>query len=214
MHRTRTLIPFAPAVVAVAVLALSTAGCATKKYVRQESGAVHTRIDSVESQVEQNQSSIRQTRDQVERTEQEVDEVSRTAREALERAEAAGSLAEGKLLYETVLTDSEVRFAFDKAELSEDARAALDEFATDLTSRYKDVYIEIQGHTDGIGTESYNEELGLARAESVRRYLNREHRLPLHRMSVISYGETAPLTDNESRESRARNRRVVLVVLQ
>jgi outer membrane protein OmpA-like peptidoglycan-associated protein len=198
----------------LAILALGASGCATKDYVRSETGAVHTRVDSVEKQVEQNQTAIRDTNDRVGRTEREVTEVSRTAKEALERAEAAGKLAEGKLLYETVLTDSDVRFGFDKAELSEEARAALDEFATDLKSRFKDVYIEIQGHTDGIGTDEYNQELGLERAEAVRLYLNQEHTLPLHRMSVISYGESAPVADNETREGRAENRRVVLVVLQ
>ncbi|MGD2115720.1 MAG: OmpA family protein [Acidobacteriota bacterium] len=212
MHRTAPT----PVLVLVipALLALGASGCATKDYVRSETGAVHSRVDSVEKQVEQNQTALRDTNDRVTRTEEEVTEVSRTAREALERAEAAGKLAEGKLLYETVLTDSDVRFAFDKAELSEEARAALEEFATDLKSRFKDVYIEIQGHTDAVGTDEYNDELGLERAEAVRLYLNREHGLPLHRMSVISYGESAPIADNDTREGRAQNRRVVLVVLQ
>ena len=198
----------------IATLALLASGCATKEYVRTETGSVHTRVDSVEKQVEQNQTAIRDTNDRVGRTEEHVTKVSKTAQEALERAEAAGKLAQGKLLYETVLTDSDVHFAFDKAELSDEAKAALDEFATDLKSRYTNVYIEIQGHTDSVGPEDYNEKLGLERAESVRRYLNRAQQLPLHRMSVISYGETAPVADNDTREGRAQNRRVVLVVLQ
>lgn len=213
LHPTPTG-PLAVVVALVTLLGVAAGGCATKKYVRSETGAVHTRVDSVEKQVEHNQTAIRDTEERVDRTEREVTEVSRTAKEALERAEAAGKLAEGKLLYETVLTDSDVRFAFDKAELSNEARAALDEFATELKSGYKDVYIEIQGHTDDVGSEEYNQDLGLERAESVRLYLNREHALPLHRMSVISYGESAPIADNESREGRAQNRRVVLVVLQ
>ncbi len=198
----------------IAALALLASGCATKEYVRTETGSVHTRVDSVEKQVEQNQSAIQETNDRVGRNEQQVTKVSKTAQEALERAEAAGKLAEGKLLYETVLTDSDVHFAFDKAELSDEAKAALDKFATDLKSRYTNVYIEIQGHTDSIGADDYNEDLGLERAESVRRYLNKAQQLPLHRMSVISYGETAPIADNDTREGRAQNRRVVLVVLQ
>jgi len=212
MHRMAV----APVLVTLitAVLALGASGCATKEYVQQETGSVHTRVDSVEKQVEQNQSAIRKHGERMDKTDREVVQISRTAQEALERAEAAGKLAEGKLLYETVLTDSDVRFAFDKAELSDEAKAALDEFAVDLKGRFTNVYIEIQGHTDSVGSDQYNEELGLARAESVRRYLNREHQLPLHRMSVISYGETAPIADNESREGRSQNRRVVLVVLQ
>jgi len=205
----------------IAALALMASGCATKEYVRSETGSVHTRVDSVEKQVEQNQTAIHQTNERVGQTEKRIGEteehvtkVSKTAQEALERAEAAGKLAQGKLLYETVLTDSDVHFAFDKAELSDEAKAALDKFAEDLKSRFTNVYIEIQGHTDSVGSADYNEKLGLERAESVRRYLNRAQQLPLHRMSVISYGEAAPIADNGTREGRSQNRRVVLVVLQ
>ena len=56
----------------------------------------------------------------------------------------------------------------------------------------KGVYIEIQGHTDAIGGEAYNEHLGLERAEAVRRYLSQQHKFPLHRINVTSYGESAP----------------------
>ncbi|HVS01502.1 MAG TPA: OmpA family protein [Thermoanaerobaculia bacterium] len=195
---------------ALAVGLLAT-GCATKKYVTEEvtreTGAVHTRVDTIEGQVEENQTQIR-------RHDQRITEVSRTAQEALQRAQDAGQLAEGKLLYETVLSDEKVRFAFDRAELSPESRAALDELAAQLKDDNENVFIEIQGHTDSVGSESYNEELGLSRAEAARRYLNMQHQLPLHRMSVISYGESAPVTTNDSREGRTQNRRVVLVVLK
>ncbi len=200
--------------VLLAVVAVLGAGCATKKYVKQETGAVHTRVDQVEKQVEQNQTDIQKTNDRVNDTEQHVGQVSKTAQEALQRAEAAGKLAEGKLLYETVLTDDKVHFGFDKSELSDEAKAALDQFAEQLKSQYnRDIYIEIQGHTDSTGSDDYNMELGLSRAEAVRRYLNSAQKIPLHRMSVISYGEKEPIADNKTREGRAQNRRVVLVVL-
>ncbi|HEX9669860.1 MAG TPA: OmpA family protein [Thermoanaerobaculia bacterium] len=189
------------------VLALvGSAGCATKKYVRGETQAVHTRVDEVEGQVEETQTRIG-------RNEQAIGEASRTAQDALQRATEAGKLAEGKLLYETVLTDEKVKFGFDVSELSPEAKAALDEFANGLVSAGKGVYIEIQGHTDAIGGEAYNEHLGLERAEAVRRYLSQQHKFPLHRINIISYGESAPVADNDSREGRAQNRRVALVVL-
>ena len=198
----------------VVAAGLVTSGCATKKYVQQETGAVHTRVDDVEEQVEENQTAIRDTDQRVDQNTQNVAEASQTAREALERAQEAGRLAEGKFLYETVLTDDKVRFGFDKSELSDEAQAALDAFASELKSRNENVFVEIQGHTDAIGREEYNEELGLERAEAVRLYLNRAHQLPLHRMAVISYGEAAPIADNASRDGRAQNRRVALVVLK
>jgi outer membrane protein OmpA-like peptidoglycan-associated protein len=198
-------------VLTVAAAGLVTTGCATKKYVKEEVGretaAVHTRVDTLQGQVEANQTRIKEHDEQ-------IATVSRTAQEALQRAQEAGKLAEGKLLYETVLSDDKVKFGFDKSSISDTAKAALDEFAAPIVSNNENVYIEVQGHTDSVGSESYNEELGLERAEAVRRYLNMQHHIPLHRMSVISYGETAPVTDNKSRDSRAQNRRVVLVVLK
>lgn len=199
------------ALVLVVGLGLVASGCASKKYVREEvgreTGAVHTRVDTLSGQVEANQTKIREHDEQ-------IAQVSRTAQEALQRAQEAGKLAEGKLLYETVLSDDQVRFGFDKAGLSDEAKAALDTFAGPIVDGNQNVYIEIQGHTDSVGSETYNEELGLERAEAVRRYLNMQHKIPLHRMSVISYGETAPVAGNDDRDARAKNRRVVLVVLR
>lgn len=192
---------------ALAVALVATSGCATKKYVRQETGAVQGRVDEVSTQVEETQTRLNAT-------DQRVGEVSQTAQEALQRAVEAGKLAEGKLLYETVLTDDKVRFGFNRAELSEEARAAVDEFAGQLKQENTGVYVEIQGHTDNVGSEDYNEDLGLSRAEAVRRYLNQEHGFPLHRINVISYGESAAIDNNTTREGRAHNRRVALVVLR
>lgn len=195
-------------IVALSLAALvGTTGCATKKYVKQETGAVNTRVDDVQGQVEQAQTRLN-THDQ------QIGDVSKTAQDALRRAQEAGKLAEGKFLYETVLTDDKVKFAVDTADLSPEGQAAIDEFAEQLKSQNKNVYVEIQGHTDSTGSEKYNEELGLLRAEAVRRYLNQKHGFPLHRINVISYGETAGVADNNTREGRSQNRRVALVVLQ
>ena len=204
-----------------AVLALvATTGCATKKYVQTENKAIHTRIDTVQGQVEQTQTrldtqekKVDEVSGQVTQVQGQVTEVSKTAQDALQRAQEAGKLAEGKLLYETVLTDDKVKFGVNKHQLSAPARAALDEFANQLKEQNKPVYIEIQGHTDNVGGKDYNEKLGEERAEAVREYLNKEHHFPLHRINVISYGETEPVASNKTKTGRAQNRRVALVVL-
>jgi outer membrane protein OmpA-like peptidoglycan-associated protein len=198
-----------PWIVALSLAAalVGTTGCATKKYVQTETGAVNTRVDEVQGQVEQTQTRLNTH-------ERQIGEISSTAQQALDRAQAAGKLAEGKFLYETVLSDDKVKFGFDTADLSPEGQAALDEFASQIKSENKNVYIEIQGHTDNVGSEKYNEELGLLRAEAVRRYLNQKHGFALHRINVISYGETAAVADNSNRDGRAQNRRVALVVLQ
>ena len=187
-------------------LGLVASGCATKKYVGEEVAQVNERVSGVESQVEETQVRLREH-------DERITANSRTAQEALDRAMEAGKLAEGKLLYETVLTDDQVKFGFNRTVLSPEAMAALDSFASQLKAENRGVYIEIQGHTDAIGADGYNEKLGQERADAARFYLAKQG-LPLHRMSSISYGETAPVADNQSREGRSQNRRVALVVLQ
>ena len=70
--------------------------------------------------------------------------------------------------------------------------------------------VALEGHADWIGTENYNERLGLARAESVRQYLAETLRIPAERISVVSYGENNPAAPNSTRAGRAQNRRVVI----
>ena len=55
--------------------------------------------------------------------------------------------------------------------------------------------------------------LGLERAEAVKRYVYENHKIPLHRVSVISFGEEKPVASNKTKEGRAQNRRVVIRVL-
>jgi len=198
--------------------ALLGSGCATKKYVQGEVGSLRDQTDEhikvLQSQVEHTQTDLAKTQGDLAAQGQVVKQVSKTAQEALERAVAAGKLAEGRFLFETVLTDDKVRFALNDAALSEEAKSALNEFAGQLKQSNENVFIEIQGHTDSSGSEATNMRLGEARAEAARRYLNASAGIALHRMSVISYGESAPMSDNGTRDGRRQNRRVALVVLK
>ena len=198
--------------------AFVTSACASHDFVRRENEAAEERlsqrIDDVASQLEETQDDVSEIDERTEANERQVAELSKTAQEALERAIAAGHLAEGKFLYETVLTDDLVRFAVDSSDLSDEARVALDAFAEQVKADNQDVYIEIQGHTDSTGPEAYNRRLGQERAETTRGYLSHHHGFALHRLSVISYGESEPVVANDTREHRSQNRRVVLVVLR
>jgi len=170
---------------------LALGGCATKKFVRKTVAPVTAQVDTQEGR---------------------ITSVDSAAKDALARAEAAGKLAEGKFLYSMVLSDDGVKFPFDKSELSPDAQAKLGELVTRLKSENRNVYVEVQGHTDAVGPADYNEKLGEWRAETVERYLNSQG-VALNRMGVISYGESAPVAPNNTRDGRAQNRRVVLIVL-
>ncbi|MEP7131731.1 MAG: OmpA family protein, partial [Acidobacteriota bacterium] len=159
----------------------------------------------VESQVETAQSKIRDH-------DTRISELDKSTRDALERAQAAGKLAEGKFVYSLVLSDDAVKFPSSKWALSKEAEKRLKEFAEKLKSENKNVYLEVQGHTDSKGSPSLNYRLGEERAEAVRRFLNKQG-IALNRMSTISYGEDEPVAPNKSKGGRSKNRRVVVIVL-
>jgi outer membrane protein OmpA-like peptidoglycan-associated protein len=185
--------------------------CATSKSVDEKiaasQAATNQRIESVSSQVEDLQQ-------KQQATDVKLEQLSQSAQEALKRAQEAGVLAKGKVVFEQSFSEERIKFKLDSYELDDTAKAALDEFATRVKGLTDQYFVEIQGHTDDTGGERYNEELGQDRADAVRRYLSREHKLPLARMSTISYGDTLPLESNKTRDGRSANRRVVLVVLE
>ena len=183
--------------------------CASKTYVGEEvaksSAATEKRINDVESQVEATQTKVKQH-------DVKLTELDNATRQALERAQQAGKLAEGKFVYSLVLSDDAAKFPVNQHELSTEAQEQLNAFAERLKGENKNVYLEIQGHTDATGSDAYNLKLGEARAEAVRRYLNKQG-VALNRMSTISYGKSEPVESNKTKEGRAKNRRVVVIVL-
>lgn len=179
------------AMTALIASGLSLSACATKGYVNEQVGVVNTRVDSTDSKVA---------------------EVDRTSQEALKRATDAGKLAQGKFLYSVVLSDDSVKFPLDKHELSPEAEQRLADFANKLKEDNKNVYLEVQGFTDATGDKTYNDELGNARAEAVRKFLAKQG-VPLNRIATISYGEEDPVAPNDTPDGRAQNRRVVIQVL-
>ena len=207
-----------PALVFVLVAAVGLTGCATKKWVNEQVSAfgqvTNTKIHEVQNSVETNQKAISELSAKQAALETEVAKLSDTANDALMRAEAANKLAKGKFLYEETMVFNDVTFSFDGSSLSDEAKAALDAFAAKAKKMTENAYVEIQGHTDNIGSESYNLKLGQKRANAVMHYLNMEAGLPLFRMNSTSYGEYKPIADNSTKAGRAQNRRVTLVVLE
>ncbi len=172
--------------------AASLAGCATKSYVDERIAGVSSRLDTQEAR---------------------LDELTATSRQALARAEEAGVLAQGKFLYTVVMSDDGLTFDSEQATLSDAAQARLTRLAADLKADNRNVFVEIQGHTDATGDPNYNRWLGQQRADAVQRFLHEEG-VALGRMATISYGEDAPTADNGTAEGRAANRRVEIVVLE
>ena len=221
---------------AVSVLALTMAvvpACATKKLVRTEVGAVNGKVDTLKTALEETQERTRQTETKTAAVDAKAEAAGRSAVDARAAADAAQLAANNagnattvvdgrvtavetharRLIYEVTLSEDQGNFLFDGAALPDAAKARLDQMVNQLKADPKGIFIEIEGHTDNVGTAAYNEHLGLERADVVKRYLYEQHQVPLHKINVISYGEDKPVAPNTTRAGRGQNRRVVVRVL-
>jgi len=218
---------------AASMLALTVAvapACATKKFVRTEVGNVNSKVDTLNGSLEETQERTRQNEARIGAVDTKAEAAGRSATEARAAADAAAAAAkEGdarlggridevvassrRLVYEVTLSEDQGNFKFGATSLPDEAKARLDMMIGQLKQDPKGVYIEIEGHTDNVGSRELNERLGLERAEAVKRYLYEQHQVPLHKINVISYGEEKPVAPNNNRAGRAQNRRVIVKVL-
>lgn len=106
--------------------------------------------------------------------------------------------------------EGEVLFGVDSAELRGAAQAALDALARDIAAADLDRF-RVVGHTDATGAEAYNRELSLARAISVREYLDRHLELAGVTITAEGRGEAEPVADNATEVGRRQNRRVEII---
>jgi outer membrane protein OmpA-like peptidoglycan-associated protein len=106
-------------------------------------------------------------------------------------------------------------FGFNSSVLPPQARKEIDGFLSDLKGDLaggENAVFLVAGHTDNAGSEDYNYELGRRRADTVSRYLISQKKLDPLRVVTVSYGENVPAADNSSRDGRAKNRRVEILV--
>jgi len=141
--------------------------------------------------------------------ERRIEEVARLAEEALAALGLGPRKIFGKVIHSVALTDDKTLFPINSPELGERDLAKLNAVADYVKNMDVNYHIGIHGHTDGLGSDDYNFELGKARAEVVKRYLHEQRGIPLLRMSVISHGATGVTAYREG-----GNRRIVVEVLQ
>ena len=205
-------------IVTTTALAVMLGACATTKSVDQKIAEAQAqsskKIESVEGQVEDLQTKQKATDTHLSQNDAAIAQLSQESKDALKRAQEAGVLAKGKVVFEQTFKEDRIKFKVNSYELNKDAQAALDDFAGKVKALNEQYYIEIQGHTDDTGGRKLNDELGERRADEVRRYISRSQQVPLNRMSTISYGDSLPVSSNKTRKGRAENRRVVIVVLE
>ena len=213
-------------VIAVCVIGLTGPACASKGFVRDSVSDVNDKVESLSQSLEATQQQTKENAARIEQVDQKAGQAGAAAQSAQTSAAAARSAADAaaakvvavetatkRLIFEVVISDNQGNFELGKADLPDDVRAKLDELATRLKADPAGNYIEIEGHTDATGTTETNNRLGLARAENVKRYLYETYQIPLHKINVISYGESKPVAPNNTRDGRAQNRRVVIKVL-
>jgi len=205
-------------VLPLVAVALALSGCAKKSYVQREVGEINKKVDAVASEVEKTQQRVQQNETQIAAVDKNaqagISDAKGSAQQAMGKAVEAEKAAKGKLIYTVTLSNDKVRFPVNRAEISDEAKAAIDEAVVPLKNENRGVFFEIEGHTDSTGDEMYNLHLGEERAMAVRDYIAKTHGVALSRLNVISYGASKPVADNKTREGRSQNRRVVIRILE
>ncbi len=114
-------------------------------------------------------------------------------------------------VYEDIAISAALLFDFDSAELSDDAKAVIDERIAKYRGKAElTKNVTVIGHTDSTGPEEYNMELSKRRAMSVAKYLEAHTDISDDQIDIIGMGETDPVASNDTKEGRQANRRVVI----
>jgi outer membrane protein OmpA-like peptidoglycan-associated protein len=217
MNRTSLIILLAGSMAA-------TMGCSSKNYVKQQTTPLINKANELDDLTAQNTKAIKDVDARAQASIQQVNaktaEVEQKTQAAAAQAAQAQSLADTAtrrvdVLQNTVanldnyrvVTETSVHFAFDKDNLTKDAKNSLDQLAADVANA-KGYIITIEGGTDSVGSSDYNYGLSERRADSVIQYLASRHDIPAHKIYLIGLGKDKPVEDNKTREGRAKNRRV------
>ena len=101
-----------------------------------------------------------------------------------------------------------VNFDFDSTKVKEVYFGDISELAAFL-KRFSDLQVDVEGHTDSVGPENYNQQLSQRRAQAVVDLLVNQHGISADRLEAVGYGESRPVASNDTSEGRAENRRVM-----
>jgi outer membrane protein OmpA-like peptidoglycan-associated protein len=203
---------------------LFSAGCASKKYVRNEAAPVINKTNELDDLTAKNSKDIRDVDARAQQGIQGVDEKAATADQkavsagqAADQAQQAANQTVGKVdaLTNTVanldnyrpVADTSVHFAFNSARLSKKAKAALDELGAEIPNT-KGYLIQLVGGCDSVGSAQYNYKLSEQRASAVVQYLATKFNVPAYKIYVAGLGKDKEVASNNTAKGRAENRRV------
>jgi outer membrane protein OmpA-like peptidoglycan-associated protein len=214
---------------AAALVAMGVTGCATKKYVRNQTAPLIEHEGQLDAKTAENnrqiqdvdgraQTGIKQAQGAADTASLSAQNASKQAGDAetaangaVHRADSLESVVKGLDDYKPV-ADVSVTFGFDKAVLTKEDRAQLDSFAAQLTAT-KGYILEVTGGTDSVGAAQYNYELSQRRANAVVQYLASKYGIPAHRFYLIGIGKDKQVAPNTTAAGRKQNRRVEVQLL-
>ena len=200
------------------------AGCATKKYVRNEAAPVINKTNELDDLTAKNTRDIRDVDTHTQQGIQgvndriaSVDQKALAAGQAADQANQAAAQTSGKVdaLTNTVanldnyrpVAETSVHFEFNSAVLSKKAKQALDQLGNDIPNT-KGYVIQLIGGTDSVGSAQYNYKLSEMRASAVVQYLATQYNVPAYKIYLAGLGKDKEVAPNKSATGRAKNRRV------
>ena len=223
-----------------AMLALGTvglmSGCATKKYVKStvdtSAHELSARIDSDDQAIKANSNQVeelngvaREHNQKLSALDSGLKQTDSKAQQAMSKGEGAqntadkavGQVSELDSKFQNrnhfvVLNEEKVQFKFNSAKLEDSFKKDLDDVARQLKEN-PDAILVMEGHTDAVGPDDYNVQLGQKRVEAVRRYLVVDQEVPINRISEMSFGKARPINTEKGKEARAQNRSVVVRIM-
>ena len=210
----------------VASVVLLFGGCATKKYVAQQTEPITAKVNEVEKQEQNTQKQLESDEPKISAAAEKADSADARAGDALGRADAASKKTDQVKsdlraeLNERIANiddykpagDVGVLFKFNSAKLTDEAKQQLDQLGTGKVGSMKRYFVAIEGFTDKTGTPEYNLELSRRRAEAVQTYLVSQHNVPVYRIQIVGLGKDKPVNDEKTRDDRQKNRRVQVTV--
>ena len=199
-------------------------GCTTKNYVRQQTTPLINKTNELDDLNAKNSKDIK---DVDQRAQAGIQAVQAQAAAVDQKALAAGSEADKAqlsansatqrvdILTNTVINldnyrpvvETAVHFGFNKDNLTREAKEAIDQLAASVATT-KGYIITVEGATDSVGSADYNYDLSQRRADAVIQYLAAEKGVPAYKIYLIGLGKDKPVESNQTREGRAKNRRV------
>lgn len=215
-------------------------GCATKKYVRTrvddsshelnarmdtDEAAIKGTISSTQSQVEELNGVTREHTQKIAGLDDSLKQTDGKAQQALstgQTAQTSANKAIGQVTtldtkfqnrnHYVVLAEEKVQFKFNSAKLQPDFKKVLDDIAQQLKQN-ADTILVMEGHTDSVGPDDYNIQLGQKRVDAVVHYLVVDQEVPMNRISNLSFGKDRPVAENKTKDGRKQNRSVVVRVM-